>query len=179
MQKNTSPSAIRSESIKWRDLVEKVANEVEIDAHLLHAMVAIESRYKHEAVSPKGALGLMQVMPTTGKRFGFTDLTLPYNNLSAGATYMKWLLEHFEYNLELALAGYNAGEGAVAKYGKAVPPYPETQKYVAKVMSLYGKSHPSFSPAPTKELRLPLTESNTKNWEIAAQLIGLLISPPK
>ncbi|MCO2278101.1 lytic transglycosylase domain-containing protein [Pseudomonas aeruginosa] len=107
-------------------------------------MVATESAHDHEAVSHQGAIGLMQVVQDTGKRFGFHDIQTPHDNLRAGATYIKWLLNHFEHDLELALEGYNAGKGAVAKYGRAIPPYPETKKYIAKVMKLYIESQPNI-----------------------------------
>ncbi|MCG7956811.1 MAG: lytic transglycosylase domain-containing protein, partial [Candidatus Thiodiazotropha endolucinida] len=92
------------------------------------------------AVSHKGAQGLMQLMPATAKRYGVENSYDPRQNLRGGATYLKDLLRMFEYDIKLALAAYNAGENAVIKYGKQIPPYPETQKYVKKVLNEFEKN---------------------------------------
>lgn len=131
-----------------------------LDARLLQAMVTVESGHDALAVSPKGAIGLMQVMPATGRRFGFTDLADPDVNLRAGATYLKWLLAHFDGDLTLAVAAYNAGEGAVHRHGRQVPPYPETRQYVRRVLSRYRGGQPV--PPPSR----------------LGQLAGLLLSSP-
>ncbi len=120
---------------RYNTLINKVAQEFKLDTHLLHAIVETESGYRANAISPKGATGLMQVMPATGHRFGFHNLREPVANLRAGATYLKWLLDEFNNNSELAVAAYNAGEGAVRKYGQQVPPYRETQAYVHRVLA--------------------------------------------
>lgn len=118
-------------------LIESVAAQTQLPAALLHAVVKVESAYNPEAVSPKGAVGLMQLMPATARRYGVNDATNPNENLTGGAKYLRYLLELFNNDLSLALAGYNAGEGAVMKYKRKIPPYPETQAYVKKVMALY------------------------------------------
>ncbi|MGH9960133.1 MAG: lytic transglycosylase domain-containing protein, partial [Pyrinomonadaceae bacterium] len=97
-----------------------------------------ESTFKQGAVSPKGARGLMQLMPPTARRFGVTSIFDPRQNIEGGARYMRFLLDLFEGNVELALAGYNAGEGAVMKYGYRIPPYRETQEYVRRITRRYG-----------------------------------------
>lgn len=115
-------------------LIEEVAREHAVAPHLVRAVIKVESNFEPHARSPKGAVGLMQVMPATGRRFGATDLRDPRTNLGAGTRYLRWLLNRFDEDLTLALAAYNAGEGAVEKYGRRVPPYPETQNYVRKVL---------------------------------------------
>jgi soluble lytic murein transglycosylase-like protein len=109
---------------------------------LVKAVIKVESNYNRRAVSPKGAQGLMQLMPATAKRFGVKDSFDPEQNITGGIKYLRFLLNEFgEHNLDLVLAGYNAGEQAVRKYGNKVPPYRETRKYVKKVKSLYlGRS---------------------------------------
>lgn len=119
-------------------LVTEAARRHALDPLLVHAVVAAESAYRPAVVSPKGAVGLMQVMPATGARFGKTGLSEPRENLEAGTAYLGWLMQHFGGRLDLALAGYNAGEGAVARYGNVVPPYAETQAYVRKVLTHYA-----------------------------------------
>ncbi|WP_312317696.1 lytic transglycosylase domain-containing protein [Stenotrophomonas sp.] len=122
---------------RWGPLIDQVAAEHAVDAHLLHAIVTVESAYNAKARSHAGALGLMQVIPATGKRFGAEDLLDPLQNLRAGTAYLVWLHRRFNGNLELMLAAYNAGEGAVQRHGNRVPPFAETRQYVAKVTALY------------------------------------------
>uniref|UniRef100_UPI00249A3ACC lytic transglycosylase domain-containing protein n=1 Tax=Stenotrophomonas sp. PS02289 TaxID=2991422 RepID=UPI00249A3ACC len=122
---------------RWGPLIDQVAAEHAVDAHLLHAIVTVESAYNAKARSHAGALGLMQVIPATGKRFGAQDLLDPLQNLRAGTAYLVWLHRRFDGNLELMLAAYNAGEGAVQRHGNRVPPFAETRQYVAKVTALY------------------------------------------
>ena len=114
-----------------------VARSQDLPEGLIHAVIATESAYDPNAVSRAGAVGLMQLMPATAKRYGVTNRRDPASNLSGGTRYLKYLLERFGYDLELALAGYNAGEGAVEKYGNQIPPFSETQSYVRKVIKLY------------------------------------------
>lgn len=117
-----------------------------VDPRFIHAVILQESRYKSRALSHAGAQGLMQLMPATAKRFGCDDVNDPESNIQAGTKYLKWLLERFEGDVSLALAGYNAGEGAVDKY-KGIPPYQETQNYVMKITATYGKLfHPVLAP---------------------------------
>ena len=121
-----------------------------VDPRFIHAVIQQESRYQTRAVSHAGAQGLMQLMPATAKRFGCDDVNDPEANIAAGTKYLSWLLKRFEGNVELALAGYNAGEGAVDKY-KGIPPYKETQNYVVKIVGNYGKTfHPVLSPEDAK-----------------------------
>lgn len=108
-----------------------------IDVALLHSVVNVESGYNPRAVSPKGALGLMQLMPDTARRYGVADPLNAAQNLHGGARHLRDLLDRFSDDKTLALAAYNAGTGAVMAYGRRIPPYPETIRYVPKVLHLY------------------------------------------
>ena len=116
--------------------VSRIAAQHRLDPALLHAVITAESAYNPWAVSPKGAMGLMQLMPGTAARFGVRDAYDPVANIQGGARYLRWLLDHFN-DTRLAVAAYNAGEGAVKKYGYRIPPYRETQNYVVKVLDYY------------------------------------------
>jgi soluble lytic murein transglycosylase-like protein len=124
---------------KYADLINKAADKHKVDARLLHAVIQAESAYNPLAVSSAGAVGLMQLMPDTARRYGVVDRRDAEQNIDGGTRYLKDLLARFNSNMRLAVAGYNAGEGAVMKYNNTVPPYPETQNYVQQVLSLYGK----------------------------------------
>jgi len=116
-----------------------------IDPLLIYAQMHQESSFKLKATSYKGASGLMQLMPATARRFGVTSIYDPQQNIEAGVRYMRWLLNTFGGDVILALAGYNAGEGAVWKYGNQVPPYRETQEYVRRITARYNSiSNPSY-----------------------------------
>jgi len=118
-----------------RRVIDDVAVKVGISAELLHAVIAAESRYNSRALSPRGAIGLMQLLPATAKRFGAVDPYAPQENVLAGAQYLKWLMAMFQDDLELVLAAYNAGEQAVVKAGGRIPPFAETQAYVPRVLA--------------------------------------------
>ncbi|RKZ40322.1 MAG: lytic transglycosylase [Gammaproteobacteria bacterium] len=122
-------------------LIEAAAKNARLSPALLHAVVQVESNYNPKAVSPKGAVGLMQLMPATAKRYGVTDRTDPIANLNGGARYLFDLLTLFNNDLSLALAAYNAGENAVKRYGNTIPPYKETKNYVKKVKKLYYQNN--------------------------------------
>lgn len=128
-----------------------------VDYALLQALIATESGFDPVAVSPKGAVGLMQLMPDTARRYGVAGdsknpvekkLTDPRTNIKAGTKYLSYLLDLFPGQLELALAAYNAGEGAVQRAGNKIPNYKETQNYVKTVMQLYAVLHPSAPATP-------------------------------
>ena len=142
-------------------LLKEAALAQRIDYELLQALIATESAFNASAVSPKGAVGLMQIMPDTGRRFGLGDdrwgpveykLTDPKTNIRIGARYLRFLLDMFPGKLELALASYNAGEGAVQKAGNKIPNFPETQAYVAMVTQIYTALKPPLPP-PVVEIK--------------------------
>src|SRR5215831_18777741 len=108
-----------------------------VDPVLIYAMMHQESSFKPRAVSPKGARGLMQLMPGTAARYGVTNVFDPRQNIEGGARYMRFLLDLFDGDVQLALAGYNAGENAVLKFGNRVPPYSETIEYVRRIGRRY------------------------------------------
>lgn len=109
-----------------------------VDPLLIYSVMHQESSFKSRAISPKGARGLMQLMPGTAMRFGVTNIFDPRQNIEGGARYMRFLLDRFDGDVNLALAGYNAGEGAVEKYGWRIPPYAETQEYVRRISRRYS-----------------------------------------
>jgi Transglycosylase SLT domain len=109
-----------------------------VDPVLIYATMHQESSFKPRALSHKGASGLMQLMPGTARRFGVTNIFDPRQNIEGGVRYMRFLLDSFGGDVSLALAGYNAGEGAVMKYGRQIPPYRETQEYVRRITRRYA-----------------------------------------
>lgn len=119
-------------------MIERHAQAQGLDPELVDAVIRTESAYRADAVSSKGAVGLMQVMPTTGMRFGVSDLRNPDSNLRVGTMYLRHLLDRFD-SLPLALAAYNAGEGAITRFGNRIPPYRETEDYVRKVLGGYSR----------------------------------------
>ncbi len=123
---------------KVEPIINRVAEQHKLDPKLLHAIIRAESAYNHLAVSHAGAVGLMQLMPATARRFGVTDRRDPAQSIQGGARYLKILLAEFDTQ-DLAIAAYNAGEGAVRKYGNRIPPYKETRTYVKRVMANYQK----------------------------------------
>ena len=114
--------------------IDRVARTEHLDARLLQAVIHVESGFRPDARSPKGAIGLMQLMPETARRFGASDPADPLQNVSAGARYLKTLMAQYAGDLPLALAAYNAGEAAVARHGGRIPPYRETRCYVPAVL---------------------------------------------
>ena len=118
------------------DAVHAMAPHFGLDPQLVLAVIAAESAFDKAAVSPKGAQGLMQLMPDTASRFGVSNAFDPVQNLRGGMTYLAWLIENFRGDLDLALAGYNAGEGAVEQH-RGIPPYQETREYVRRIRSVY------------------------------------------
>jgi len=122
---------------QYTPLIAVVARELDLEPALLHALITVESGYNPKARSPKGAIGLMQLMPETAQRYDVGDIWDPGQNLRGGARYLRDLLAMFNNNLSLALAAYNAGEGAVVQYGNKIPPYAETRNYVPRVLQHY------------------------------------------
>lgn len=120
--------------------IKAAAEQYGVDARLIHAVIRAESDYRPDAISPKGAIGLMQLMPFTAQRFSVIDSYDPIENINGGTHYLSELLKLFESDIKLAVAAYNAGEKSVFNYGKRIPPFSETQAYVARVMTFYHNS---------------------------------------
>jgi hypothetical protein len=114
--------------------VDRIAAEQALPPELIRSVIKAESNYNPFAISPKGALGIMQLIPETARRFGVSNAFNAEENIQGGAKYLKYLLDLYHGDYPLALAAYNAGEGAVAKHG-GVPPYPETRSYISQVLS--------------------------------------------
>ena len=123
---------------RYTPLIDRVSRHMRIDRNLVHAVVTAESSYDPSAISKKGAVGLMQLMPGTAKRYGVRDRYNPTQNLYGGIRYLRDLIIRFD-DVALALAAYNAGENAVVRYGNRIPPYPETRQYVRRVLSYYRR----------------------------------------
>jgi soluble lytic murein transglycosylase-like protein len=124
---------------RFAELIEQVASRHQVDAKLVHAVIQAESAYDASAISTAGAVGLMQLMPDTARRYGVTNRNDPIQNVNGGTRYLKDLLRMFGSRLHLAVAAYNAGENAVIRYNNSIPPYPETQNYVKTVLALYNR----------------------------------------
>jgi hypothetical protein len=118
----------------YAGIIHEKARKYDVHPELVHAVIQAESAYNPRAVSPAGAVGLMQLMPQTAQRFGVSDSTNPRQNIDGGVRYLRFLLDYFDNNMRLAVAGYNAGEEAVVKHGHRIPPYAETRQYVTRVM---------------------------------------------
>jgi soluble lytic murein transglycosylase-like protein len=121
-------------------IVEETAQKYDVDPLLVHSVIQVESGYNPNAVSPKGAQGLMQLIPSTARRFGVRNVYDVRENVEGGVRYLKYLNTLFPNDLRLTLAAYNAGEASVWKYGNSVPPYAETVQYVYRVGEKYGKA---------------------------------------
>ena len=128
-----------SPNTPFHDIIRAAAERNGVDADLIHCVIAIESNFNPKAVSPKNARGLMQLMPQTAARFGVRDIFDPRENIEAGTRYLKDMLARYNNDLTLALAAYNAGPERVEQYGRRVPPYPETLKYVQRISRSYAK----------------------------------------
>ena len=137
IQTNWMPSA--AERQKFQVYIDTAGRANGVDAALIHAVISAESGYNPNAVSRKGASGLMQLMPDTAKRYGVENVMDPAQNIHGGTRYLKDLLAMFNGDLTLAIAGYNAGENAVIRAGRKIPPYSETVAYVPKVIDYYHR----------------------------------------
>jgi Transglycosylase SLT domain len=144
-------------------LVANIARKHDLEPSLVDSVIRVESNYNPNAVSSAGAMGLMQLIPSTARRFGVNNTFHPEQNIEGGVRYLKYLMQLYNGDERLALAAYNAGEGAVAKY-KGIPPYPETQNYVYQVGKRLGQSREAekkakpLTPATKLELHIPVIE---------------------
>ena len=132
---------------KFSPIISEAAKEYQIPEALIKAIIHAESHFDPHVVSSAGAMGLMQLMPATATRFGVYDRQNPKQNIYGGVRYLRLLVDMFEGDLRLALAAYNAGENAVKRHGRKVPPYQETRKYITKVRLLYAKYQKEFNQA--------------------------------
>lgn len=139
-------SASQAKVVEW---VKVLAQRYAVDPQLVLALISVESNFNPAAVSNRNAQGLMQLIPQTAERFGVRNTYDPFQNLRGGIAYLRWLLAYFQGDVALALAGYNAGEGAVNKY-KGIPPYPETQAYVRKILGLFRRQALPYDPSVTQ-----------------------------
>ncbi|NCF80015.1 MAG: transglycosylase SLT domain-containing protein [Proteobacteria bacterium] len=131
-----SPGDLKENEKRYTRLIDRVSRELSLDRNLVHAVVRVEAAFDPQAVSRAGAVGLMQLMPRTAELYGVRDSRNPTQNIYAGVLHLRKLIQQFN-DVVLALAAYNAGENAVINYGYKVPPYPETQNYVRKVLVFY------------------------------------------
>lgn len=136
--RDARPSPLHARRAMLEPMVERTARKHRLHPALLKAVIEVESGFNASARSPKGAMGLMQVMPATAARYGKFDLHSPEENLDVGARYLSDLMVMFQGNVRLAVAAYNAGENAVLRNGRQVPPYQETMKYVPMVLERYS-----------------------------------------
>lgn len=137
-------------SQKYKEIVAAAADKHQVDPKLVHAVIQAESAYNAKAVSSAGAVGLMQLMPGTARRFGVSDRTDPYQNIDGGTRYLRHLLDMFGSRLDLTLAAYNAGENAVIRYNHQIPPYAETRHYVSGILD---SAHTSQSHSKKRSFR--------------------------
>lgn len=137
----SSSTPVDLQRMPFHQEVLEAANQTTLEPALIHAVIAVESKHNPKAISKKGAMGLMQLMPATAQDYGLNRLRLQDNrqNILVGAKHLKALLRQFDGNLELALAAYNAGPAAVKKYHDRIPPFEETKLYVPKVLKYYRK----------------------------------------
>ena len=130
--------SMRQRQAEMSHWINEIARRIGVEPYFVHGIISAESAYNPIAESRAGAVGMMQLMPGTAKRFSVQDRKNPLQNVTGGTTYLKVLLDLF-HSKELAAAGYNAGEGNVQKYGRRIPPFKETQAYVPRVMGFYHK----------------------------------------
>jgi soluble lytic murein transglycosylase-like protein len=128
-----------AQKVHYDRIVDEVAKAYGLDSALLHAVISVESRYRSDAVSRKGAAGLMQLMPVLARHYGVADPFDPVQNLHGGAKHLRHLLKAYNNDVSLALAAYNSGETAVARHGRRIPPFRETTSYVPRVLGFYRK----------------------------------------
>lgn len=143
---NATGASATMDSAQYSEIIAEASRDARVPPELITAVIVVESGYNPNAVSKKGARGLMQLMPETARRFSAGDILNPRDNVLAGAKYLRFLLDLFRDDVELALAAYNAGENAVIRAGYHIPAYAETQSYVPTVMAHYRRLSGSRNP---------------------------------
>jgi soluble lytic murein transglycosylase-like protein len=138
LMKPTAPAVAKIDA-PYARIVETASRAHGVEERLVHALIWAESSYDPKAVSPSGAEGLMQLMPATAKRYGVRDAFDPKQNIDGGVKHLRELLDQFDGDLELVVAAYNAGANAVVRAGNRIPPYPQTEAYVPKVIAYYHR----------------------------------------
>lgn len=162
-QPDTPARALRPVPTPYDELIMRTAKYLRLDPALLKAVMHVESAFDKYAISHKGARGLMQLMPGTARRYGVASVFDPRQNVVGGARYLRDLLQQFNNDTSLALAGYNAGENAVVRHN-GIPPYRETQRYVQKVLVLYKKyRNQDCEGAPAGTIVLSCSDQNARN----------------
>jgi soluble lytic murein transglycosylase-like protein len=132
-------AALLARSVQYDSIIQTASSRNSVEPELLRAVIVVESGFDANAVSPKGARGLMQLMPATAKAYGAANASDPAQNIHAGARYLRDLMDRYDNDLELVLAAYNAGEKAVERYERTIPPFRETRRYVPKVLRIYDE----------------------------------------
>lgn len=177
------PKISPEERRRIEKMVRRLAPQFGLDPKLVLAVIEVESAFQPQAISPKNAQGLMQLIPETADRFGVQDIMDPTQNLRGGMAYLRWLLAFFQGDVLLALAGYNAGENTVVKY-QGIPPYPETQAYVARIVQRYGSErHPPVAQVVSPSTMMAEFGYNTRGIgsqsDRGGHQIVVTIRPPK
>jgi hypothetical protein len=162
-QPSKAPRTPKAPPNNFREAVDQIAQRNKLPPQLVHSVIKVESNYNPNAISPKGAQGLMQLIPATARRFGVSNAFNPVENVEGGAKYLRYLLDLYKGDYRLALAAYNAGEGAVARHG-GVPPYPETVNYLHQVRNRLAEQQPVKKVEPKPEL--PKAPAGVKIVEI-------------
>lgn len=171
-----------------RHLLREASATHDIDYDLLKALIATESGFNAQAVSPKGAVGLMQLIPPTAARYGVKSdknsaaeqkLTDPRTNIRAGSSYLSYLIKLFPGQIELALAAYNAGEGAVQRAGNKIPNYPETRNYVKTVMQLYNQLKPDSPGRSSGRVRMEMMGGTSGRRNMVPSLVRPSMALPE
>jgi transglycosylase-like protein with SLT domain/uncharacterized protein DUF4124 len=141
----SSPAPVKNVPAVYAEIISSACDRHGVDPSLVHAIVKVESDFNPYALSRKGAMGLMQLMPQTALNMNVQNTFNPHENIDGGVKYLRYLIDRYEGNLSLALAAYNSGETAVKKWG-TVPPFPETQNYVQRILKLYNGTGSVIAP---------------------------------
>ena len=159
---------------RYASHIEAAAAANNVDAALIRAVISAESGYNPDAVSRKGAVGLMQLMPETARRYNVTNARDPEQNIHGGARYLSDLMQMFDHDPRLAVAAYNAGEQAVIKYGNRIPPFRETLEYVPKVLKSYERDRSGLAPAEASHYRRPASKGTISYRHTASSTAGVV-----